>query len=298
MIALSVKFTGADIFKAFKDEDGELNKLRNVTFYILGGFSALAFILSIWGLCLLKCTNKCCTIVFGVCLLPTWIITFIFGCVIAWFSNSSPSTIQQFCNNDDYDSMFIRWGRDLVAEYDDGIGYLVNSIMCSRECPCPDVPNKSTWLNMDEDVLNRINRTKFKISTAGYTEFDFSGEGAVVYWKFSDCYRDILSGNTSRIQPLQAELRDRWKENQLGLAIDFANYFENEYKCSGICESAIFYYALEITEGKPEQVCLLFLKDEVQNNLSYMGIASIVAGLVMLFTFIFQYCLWADYTTY
>ena len=94
MIALSVKFTGADIFKAFKDEDGELNKLRNVTFYILGGFSALAFILSIWGLCLLKCTNKCCTIVFGVCLLPTWIITFIFGCVIAWFSNSSPSTIQ------------------------------------------------------------------------------------------------------------------------------------------------------------------------------------------------------------
>ena len=40
---------------------------------------------------------------------------------------------------------------------------------------------------------------------------------------------------------------------------------------------------------------MLYLKEEVQNNLSYMGVSSIVAGIVMLFTFIFQYCLWADY---
>ena len=39
----------------------------------------------------------------------------------------------------------------------------------------------------------------------------------------------------------------------------------------------------------------MYLKDEVQNNLSYMGIASVVAGLVMLFAFIFNYCLWTDY---
>ena len=116
MIALSIRFTGADVFKAFKDEDGEIAKLKNVTFYILASFAVLAFILGIWGLCMLRCCkNRCCPIVFGVCLLPAWIVTFIFGCVVAWFSNSSPSTIQQFCNNDDYDSMFMRWGRDLVS---------------------------------------------------------------------------------------------------------------------------------------------------------------------------------------
>jgi len=49
-------------------------------------------------------------------------------------------------------------------------------------------------------------------------------------------------------------------------------------------------------EGKPEKVCLMYLKDEVQSNLAYLGIASIVAGIVMLITFIFQYCLWADYS--
>ena len=57
----------------------------------------------------------------------------------------------------------------------------------------------------------------------------------------------------------------------------------------------MFYYALEVSDGRPDKVCLMYLKDEVQNNLSYMGIASVVAGLVMLFAFIFNYCLWTDY---
>ena len=51
MLALSIKFTGADIFKAVKDEDGEMDKLKNITFYILASFSSIALILGIWGLC-------------------------------------------------------------------------------------------------------------------------------------------------------------------------------------------------------------------------------------------------------
>lgn len=128
-----------------------------------------------------------------------------------------------------------------------------------------------------------------------YEPFDFSGEGAVVYQEFKACYKDILAGRTSMVQPEVAKFRNRWSESQLSLAIDFANYFETTYRCSGICEAAIFYYALPVLEGKPDKVCLMFLKEEVQNNLSYMGITAITAGLVMLFTFVFQYCLWADY---
>ena len=94
MLALSIKFTGADVFKAMKDEDGEIDKLKNITFFILASFSGIALMLGICGLCQLKCKRRCCSVIFGVCLLPTWVITFIFGCIIAWFSNSSPSTIQ------------------------------------------------------------------------------------------------------------------------------------------------------------------------------------------------------------
>ena len=158
--------------------------------------------------------------------------------------------------------------------------------MCSRECPCPDIFNKNTWLEMPEFELNKVGRTAFSQSVL-YEPFDFSGQGAVIYRKFNDCYKDILTGETSRVQPELAEFRNRFEENNLDLAIDFANYFEEQYLCSGICRSALFYYSLSITEGKPEKVCLMFLKEEVQNNLAYMGVAAIVAGLVMLATFIF-----------
>lgn len=295
MIVLSFKFTGADIFKAFKGEDEELDKLANIIFYILCAFSFIALVLGIWGITLIKCTNLCCPVVYGVCLLPTWIITIVFGAVIAWFSNSSPATIQSFCNlNEDSDSILIEYGRKVVNSYDGEIGKLVNEIMCSRECPCADLPNKSTWLSMDEHFLNQIGRTKLATS-ALYTPFDFSGEGAVIYKNFASCYKDMLAGKTSRVQPEVAEFRNRFSENQLDLAIDFANYFEEAYKCSGICTAAIFYYSLPVVEGVPSEVCLMYLKQEVQDSLALMGIFSVVTGLVMLFTFLFQYCLWADY---
>ena len=214
MIALAIKFTGADIFKALKDESGEVNRLADVTFYILASFSTMSLIMSIWGLCLLKCCKaKCCPICFGVCLLPVWVLTFMFGTLVAWFSNSSPSTVQAFCSGEKQDSAIINWGRDLVKAYDVDIGRLVDSTMCSEDCPCPDTSNKFTWLALPEDELNSLGRSALKVSTQGYTEFDFSGTGAITYRKFSDCYRDIRNGRTSRVQPEQAEFRDRWEES-------------------------------------------------------------------------------------
>lgn len=54
------------------------------------------------------------------------------------------------------------------------------------------------------------------------------------------------------MQPELAEFRNRFEENNLDLAIDFANYFEEQYRCSGICKSALFYYSLSVTEGIPK----------------------------------------------
>ena len=55
----------------------------------------------------------------------------------------------------------MEWGRDFVHTYDDDIGQLVNEIMCSRECPCPDVFNKNEWLEIPEYELNAVGRTSF-----------------------------------------------------------------------------------------------------------------------------------------
>ena len=82
------------------------------------------------------------------------------------------------------------------------------------------------------------------------------------------------------------------KEGILNFALDFSSYFEDEYKCSGLCQPALFFYDLHLDQGKPASSCLVNLKEEVSNNLSYMGIAAILVGLIMLVAQMFQYCLW------
>ena len=104
---------------------------------------------------------------------------------------------------------------------------------------------------MDEKVLNQYGRTRL-YSTQEYTEFDFSGQGERVYDTFADCYQDILDGNTPRVQPEVEEFEDKWKDESLSMAITFADYFEDLYQCSGICESPLFFYSLPLSEGKPD----------------------------------------------
>ena len=77
--------------------------------------------------------------------------------------------------------------------------------------------------------------------------------------------------------------------------MDFSSFFEEQYQCSGLCTPALFYYSLDLEKGQPKKPCLLNLKDEVSNNLSYMGISSTLAGIVMLIAWCCQYNLWTKF---
>jgi hypothetical protein len=77
--------------------------------------------------------------------------------------------------------------------------------------------------------------------------------------------------------------------------MNLLNYFEQKYTCSGICSPALFYYSLPLTEGVPSATCLSFLKEEIGSSLTYLGVASIVVGIVILLIFICQYALWCKY---
>lgn len=83
-----------------------------------------------------------------------------------------------------------------------------------------------------------------------------------------------------------------FKEGALNFALDFSSYFEDEYKCNGLCRPSLFFYSLHLEEGRPTETCLINLKEEVSSNLSYMGIAAILVGLIMAVTQCFQYMLW------
>jgi len=59
------------------------------------------------------------------------------------------------------------------------------------------------------------------------------------------------------------------------------SYFEKKYACSGVCTAALFYYSLPLEQGPPNQVCLMFLKNEIGSSLIYLGSVSIAGGVVM-----------------
>ena len=78
-------------------------------------------------------------------------------------------------------------------------------------------------------------------------------------------------------------------------AIDVLSYFEDKYKCSGICKTALFYYSLPLADKIPKDTCVSHLKDEIGKSLTALGVASVVCGVVILLIFICQYALWCKY---
>lgn len=78
-----------------------------------------------------------------------------------------------------------------------------------------------------------------------------------------------------------------------GLAV--LSYFENKYQCSGICESSLFFYELDLSYGQPKTTCLLHVKEEIEGSLTYLGVTSLLIGVVCLLIWLCQYSLWCNY---
>lgn len=136
--------------------------------------------------------------------------------------------------------------------------------------------------------MNAIGRTK----VAGTTEFDsqnyrrlfFDGTGTV-YNTFKDCSTYLVSVSGAA----------KTSATATSTAIQIMTYFEEKYKCSGVCNPALWYYSLELSYGIPVNNCLIYLKQEIGSNLIYLGITSLVTGFVLFVVWMFQYCLWRKF---
>ena len=75
---------------------------------------------------------------------------------------------------------------------------------------------------------------------------------------------------------------------------DFMRFFETEYSCSAICEEPLFTFSRSIEEGLPKS-CFEDIKDEVRNNMFFLGLSATVSGIFLLVLWTLQYCLWQKY---
>ena len=118
------------------------------------------------------------------------------------------------------------------------------------------------------------------------------------YSTFKDCFNDLRSGKRNSDQVSEAkvkEYQELYDRDEYQQAMNFIEYFEDSFTCSGICEQSLFYYTLPMSEGPPTTTCLINLKEKVANNLTYMGLTSIICGIIMLLTWCCQYMLWKEY---
>jgi hypothetical protein len=159
--------------------------------------------------------------------------------------------------------------------------------MCSAVCPCANTYS-ATWKNVSESSLNKNNRTGvFGINATdakGYYRFSWINVTTTplvtTYATFSACHTYLM--NTPSVGT--SSMPDKTK---IQAGVDILTYFESKYTCSGICSSGLFYWSLALDKGIPTLNCLLYLKNEIGDNMSYLGVTSVVISGILFFIWIF-----------
>ena len=72
-------------------------------------------------------------------------------------------------------------------------------------------------------------------------------------------------------------------------------FFENTYDCAGVCQPALFSLGKSVELGRPNASCIGSLKDELNSEFGGLGAATLISGVLLMLTFVFQYCLWYKY---
>jgi len=69
--------------------------------------------------------------------------------------------------------------------------------------------------------------------------------------------------------------------------------FENQSSCSGWCTPALFWFTKEIGT-QPIDSCIKAIGASAGSGFAIPGFITIVASLIMLVIWLFQYCLWCE----
>ena len=205
--------------------------------------------------------------------------------------------------------------RESIQTVDTELGAFVSARMCSNICPCDldfdeeQSEEKAAWLAVLNDgeklaEFDRCLRTdpdceleKQIIYTdgTGPTILEMTGYEMDSYSSFFRCFDDLKDGKRDTEQVSEEDVKKyekmaQGKEYQAGF--NLVKSFEKRFDCSGICDTQLFYYTRPMNKGPPTSTCILHMKNAIANNLTYMGMASTMCGLIMVFMWLCQYTLW------
>ena len=151
-----------------------IKNISSIVQWIALILTIIVILLAICGM-LCKCIkNRCLACTYGITLLPFWILLLVVGAIFLFASEGIIEKLVDECikngiqvpitDNDDFSVKFTAEGSDGVQVDTEGkvdvtislgiydlIG--INQHMCSENCPCKDIPNKSQWTNLSAEEL-------------------------------------------------------------------------------------------------------------------------------------------------
>ena len=159
--------------------------------------------------------------------------------------------------------------------------------MCSRNCPCPDVPSQTEWTSLSAAAL------EFRYGRSDLLQFKpFPGQDFTVN-TYEECIEKVDENFYASSEFKAWALSWRTSAGYFDEK-DFMKFFEQEYDCSGICEEPLFHFSKSVESGMPTS-CFTQIKDDVRKEMFFLGATTTGTGLVLIVLWTFQYCLWRKY---
>lgn len=290
---------------------------------VLYVFSVFAVLMGLIGLFAGCKENRTCTFVTACCVTPTWFLFVLMGVILLLSGNTSSFGMNAICSSvqqelrtqyecaydlkekavcdaaevqeEERQAKLKKFQQDAAEEtvdqmtiIDRELGPVSNLFMCSSKCPCANTDKKSDWTSLENDVLiRRYGRDRTKIPF----KFNSSDKGVNT---FRQCVEKIAEGSETDTFAKRARRITQLKGYKQ--AADFLQFLESEFMCTGFCVPTLFHFDVPIARGIPaKQACMPKFSGTIGDSLWEVGLASLLAGMVMSCLFCWQYCLWKKY---
>lgn len=156
-----------------------------------------------------------------------------------------------------------------IDDIDGKLYDVVDRHMCKLPCPCVSSVNFALW---DEPMRSDMRKTQREGG-----EYRFTGS----YSNFLACYNDK---------------KDKFAEDDIAIIeseqMASIESMEQEFKCSGFCQTPKFWLSQDVTTGPPPNNCAIYLKERFDESAGKLAWTTLGTGCVILLTFFVHYGLY------
>ena len=271
MIIFAFLFTQSDVIEQMEKENPDIKDGKRLIFIVLVIFAAATILVAVMGFCFSCVKNRCFAVIYGLILLPTWIVViFVGGLAVvvsvaaedeikkqcqaitdAYNQNAANSAVVSSCsggfNINDIASQISSGGFNpfsgnfgsttttVTISLDIYDSIKINDYMCSKNCPCAPTAVSAQWTGLDAATA-RLDRE------IDCYPWDFTGTVKT----YKECITDITKRGPLADLDFQS-FADSFKDQpDFDTIQEWIEFFENQYDCAGICKPSLFSWSQSI----------------------------------------------------